>query len=397
MWKEEVCVECAGLNLNRWLEKLIRCGYVVRNVEWRDERTLRMTIGTNAAKLFALFNNSCYNKTIEMNILFQSGKTICCKGLLHRCGLVLGGIACLAMLLWSAACVRTVDIELNGDCSFTEHEVRAVLMQHGICPGTGKRGLALGQVNEILTESFESVSFATAKLEGVRLSVKVYAKAVAPVVPQERDGVYAACSGVVTGILVYSGTAVVQAGDTVEVGQLLIEGKRYAPDGSYEVVPADGKVFGTHTVEYVKSFQSVTVIPYRTGRSETVCRYEAFGTEFPKREFACAFSAYEVEQSSVWLFPNTFLPIVRKTLTVYEIAYGEVSEDFEKVGKVLTEDAEREALERAAELGEVLEKQTKIVDTAVGKDIEVRVTVRLDLTEGARSENREADQGNFRD
>ena len=73
MWKEATRVECTGLNLNKWVAKLLRCGYVIRDVEWRDECTLRMTIGVNAAKLFALFENSCYNKTIKMHILSQSG------------------------------------------------------------------------------------------------------------------------------------------------------------------------------------------------------------------------------------------------------------------------------------------------------------------------------------
>lgn len=393
MWKEETRVECVGLNINRWLAKLIRCGYVVRDVEWRDERTLRMTIGTNAAKLFALFEKSCYNKTIKMNILFQSGKTIWYKRLLHRCGLVFGGVACLAMLLWYTACVRTVSIELNGDCTFTEQEIRTVLYERGIRPGIGKRGLVLEQVNEILTASFESVSFATAKLEGVLLEVEVFAKDTTPIVPKDQDSIYAARSGIVTGILVYSGTAAVQVGDTVEAGQLLIEGKRYAPDGSYEVVPADGKVFGTHTVEYVKKFESVVVTPYRTGRQETVYRYEIFGTEFPRRELECEFLSYEIEQRVTWLFPNTFVPIRRRTLTVYEIAYEEVVEDFEKVKKVLTEEAEKEALEQAAALGEVREKQIEIIDTAIGKDIVVKVTVQLELTEELQSEVPDSGQG----
>lgn len=386
MWKEETVVECSGLNIDRWLAKLVRCGYAVRDVVWKDSHTLRMTIGTNEVKLFALFENSCYNKTIKMNILFRSGKTIWCKRLFRRCGLIFGGIACFAVLLWLTSCVRTVRIELNGDCTFTEREIRTVLYERGIRPGIAKRGFVLGQVNRILTSSFESVSFATAKLEGVLLEVEVFAKPTVPIVPEDQANLYATRSGVVTGVLVYSGTAAVQVGDTVEEGQLLIEGKRYAPDGSYEVVPADGKVFGTCTVEYVKKFESTVIEPYRTGRQATVYRYEIFGAEFPEREFACEFSAYEVEQRVTWLFPDTFLPIRRRTLTVYELAYEEIFEDFEKVGKVLTEEAEREALEQASALGEVLETRIEITDTAAGKDISVKVAVRLALTEKLRSE-----------
>ena len=78
---------------------------------------------------------------------------------------------------------------------------------------------------------------------------------------------------------------------------------------------------------------------------------------------------------------------------MYEIAYEEVVEDFEKVKKVLTEEAEKEALEQAAALGEVREKQIEIIDTAIGKDIVVKVTVQLELTEELQGEEPDSGQG----
>lgn len=391
MWKEATRVECTGLNLNKWVAKLLRCGYVIRDVEWRDECTLRMTIGVNAAKLFALFENSCYNKTIKMHILSQSGKTIWWHRLLARCGLAIGGVACLLFLFWYASGVHALSVELNGECSFTEEEIVSVLESRGIRGGMRKRGLILEEINEILTSAFDSVSFATAKLEGVLLRVEVYAKDTTPVVPQDKENIYALHSGVVTGVIVYSGTAAVKVGDTVEKGQLLIEGRLYAPDGSFVSVPADGKIYGVHTAEHVKKFDSVVVTPYRTGNIQTLYRYEAFGLSFPNRGFDCSFASYEVEEQVTYLFPNTFLPFRRRLLTLYELAYEEIEEDFEKVKKVLLEEAEREALEQYGALGEIQEKQIEVIDTVTGKDIVVRMTIRVELT--GRQEREEQSGG----
>ena len=48
--------------------------------------------------------------------------------------------------------------------------------------------------------------------------------------------------------------------------------------------------------------------------------------------------------------------------------------------KVLLEEAEREALEQYGALGEIQEKQIEVIDTVTGKDIVVRMTIRVELT-----------------
>ncbi len=372
--KEWTEARLEGLNLDRALKALWRAGIPVLRAKKTSLRVLEVKVGCNRGKLVALFDKSCYNITI----IREGGARPFFRRAAARWGLLAGTLVCLLALFLLSGRIWSVQVE--GLERVDAAAFNAALAEAGISVGAPRDFDADG-VQRTLTSAFEEISLVTLSRRGTAVRVVVAEREQQAVLRNEAGDLLAAADGVVSGVVVYSGTAAVKPGDRVEAGQVLIEGRLYRPDQSFDEVGAAGEVYGVAEVVHEEVFNGLSFQPYRTGRQVSGSYLSLFGMTFPRTPISQPeeFLFCERTVSESWLFPDLLLPVRLCRVTFHEIAYAEVCEDFEKVKKVLIEEAEARAAEEAGQRGEILNSSTDVLDTEGGKLIRVTATVRFSL------------------
>lgn len=142
----------------------------------------------------------------------------------HRVGFLLGlGISLFAVAVLSRY-VMVVDIIGNQEIS--TGEIRVALRKAGLDVGAHGKDLLLSQVSQEALSHLEGVSWMSINLYGTRAEVAVMESVQSPeIIP--RDGFYDMVStveGLITQVQVHRGEALVEVGDMVLPGEVLISG-----------------------------------------------------------------------------------------------------------------------------------------------------------------------------
>jgi similar to stage IV sporulation protein len=178
---------------------------------------------------------------VRLRIQTRFGLYFALRGLLHRAGLW-AGIACFVpLLLWFQNVIWYIDC---GSLTVGQQtRILATLRETGqIQPGRRVSEELLTAGEYALLQSGE-FSWASLNFSRGRLTVEVTAANAVPEIAAGRMlGLYARESGVVTEVLLQSGTALVAAGQEIAAGQEVIGTARSERDGTLIFEPAAGQV-----------------------------------------------------------------------------------------------------------------------------------------------------------
>ena len=281
-------------------------------------------------EIIALLDNLCYTHNIERT----KGTLNTMISVLKRAGLIVGLFCAIGAFLVYPHFV--FNVEYNGD---SDKKVQDALTSYSV-----EQGAFLWHFDEEAIEkhllSLEGISFASVEKVGTRVCVHVVHEL--PVRPSvsTMGNTIATKGGVVTRIVVYSGTAEVVVGDTVEKGQTLI-GDYYLKGEDKVPTTASGEVYVERQVVFERFFPDETFV--ETGVSTTKTVVGLFRqSKVPK-------APYQYYTTKLTTTKNDFfIPFVVYNWTFYEIkqcantlgeeemkaiAYGEIIEkyQFEKV------------------------------------------------------------------
>lgn len=146
-----------------------------------------------------------------------------------------------------------LEIDWSGNRRYTESELNHYLQTLQIEEGIPKKRISCARLEEELRESFEDITWVSVRLHGTRLFIRLRESEV-PVRQEVESGeacdLAAASDARITSVVVRSGIPLVQAGDTVEKGQLLVSGTvPITDDGGEEIssyrVRADADIYGS--------------------------------------------------------------------------------------------------------------------------------------------------------
>ena len=282
------------------------------------------------AEIIALLDNLCYTH----NIVGTKGVLNGLMTVLKRTGLVVGTFCVVGALLVYPHFVFTV--EYNGDY---DQNVQEALSHYGVEQGAFLWRFDEEQVEKHLL-SLDGISFASVEKVGTRVCVRVVHELPTYAGVGVLGNTVATKDGVVTRIIVYSGTAEVAVGDTVEKGQVLI-GDYYLKGEDKLPTEARGEVYVERQFvaerffpdeTYVHTGQSTqrTVIGLFRKSKEPESPYEHYTSKLKvsENDFLIPFTVYN------W----TFFEVAKTENTLSEedmkaVAYGEIIDkyQFEKV------------------------------------------------------------------
>lgn len=160
----------------------------------------------------------------------------------RRYALLVGMFLCFGAVFFSSFFVW--QIEVTGNSTVSKGEIIGALKELGVDIGTCTLKINNRQIQNNILLMIPELSWITVNTEGSRAHVIVREKIEKPEIIDvtEPTSVYAEKSGIITKMTVLRGTPVVNVGDTVMGGELLVEGKMHILSGETDFVRADAEI-----------------------------------------------------------------------------------------------------------------------------------------------------------
>ena len=165
----------------------------------------------------------------------------------------------LAVAFWIVSALFVWDIELEGNYRITEDVFQTFLQEQRVEIGMYKERLDIESLEKEIRRQFPQITWASAKLSGTKLIISVKEND-APILKEEVQGsegrdLISEYDGTVVSVIVRSGVPMVKAGDVVEKGTVLVDGKVpvYNDDTTireYLPVDADADIILEHTTNF---------------------------------------------------------------------------------------------------------------------------------------------------
>lgn len=288
------------------------------------------------------------------------------------------------------------NISFSGNLLFTDDMLTGQLREIGVCYGMPKRGVDCDRIEEELRSRCSRIVWVSAHVSGTRLQIRIRENETADGIPLREESprnLVAETAGTVVSILVRAGKAVVQPGDEVEKGQILVEGMLPVTNDSGEVertlfVRADADIRLRTTKiyrEWVPHFQ--TVRSY-TGKKQRGFRLRAGAVDILAMPPLAGKRNWDLTGVSrqIVLFGDFFLPVWTEAITARE--YEKVERKRTKTElNDLTKAVHERKLQKLTEKGvQIIENDVKILDNSNGWIICGSMTVEEEAGTGQKLE-----------
>ena len=151
----------------------------------------------------------------------------------------------LSLFIWN--------IHFEGNVTQKNAELLSCLENHGIYHGIPKKAVVCEEIEQKLRSSYPNILWVSAEIRGTRIIIQIKENTDQDIISRivsnnkQPTSMAADCSGKIESMVVRKGTPVVRAGDTVEEGEILVEGYYAVKNDAgevvrYETVPADADI-----------------------------------------------------------------------------------------------------------------------------------------------------------
>ncbi len=242
------------------------------------------------------------------------------------------------------------NIEINGNEKIAKEEIIELVSEYGIKKGILKNKIDTNQISNSIRLERDDISWIGITLKGTNAIISIKESIETPEVIDKNEicNIVAKQDAKVSKIVVHNGTARVEVGDEVEMGDLLVEGVMEGVHLGNRNVHADANVTGVIYLEKEKKEEFMQTKKVETGNMEIkreIC-INNFRINLNKK--LSNFENYDTIYSShrIKLFSNFYLPIEIKK-TEYKEIKSELVEYTEnelkdKIEKELEEELENE-------------------------------------------------------
>ena len=225
----QVRLEAAGPFPERFLNICAANGVSFWGLEWLDEHTLRLTVTRRDSRRAMELGERAL---CSVEVYGRKGLPYFLGRFQRRYALLVGMACSLAAVCLCSQFVLVIDV--TGNERVTDEQVRTVLRANGFGVGTYGPSVNAQELSHGVLEDLEDLAFFTVNLYGIRAEVVVRERVEAPEVVDETvvADVVADQGGIITQVLDFAGTPLVEKGDTVAPGDLLLSGTVEYPSGT---------------------------------------------------------------------------------------------------------------------------------------------------------------------
>ncbi|MDO4261600.1 MAG: sporulation protein YqfD [Eubacteriales bacterium] len=335
--KGYVVIRLSGYSPERFFNlcsrhRIVLWGLVNRGTEYE----MCMSIGS-----FKKLRPLLHKTRTKAVILERHGLPFILRRYRRRKLFAVGAVCSMALLYVLSLFIWNIHVE--GNLSLSDQVILEYLESEQVVHGMGKWQVHGEDIEAKLREHFPEITWTSAEVRGTRLIIHVKENEDASFGEAEETGaadLLAAADGLVSSIIVRSGTPAVSEGDEVKEGDVLVSSRVEVTDDAGEPVSvyyvhADADVLIRRTERYAQSFSMEYEKKTYTGRSRT-----AFYVMLGSRRFAFSlpgetFGTCDLLTSELplRLTENFYLPAAVGKNTVRE---------YEMIPAVYTEEEARE-------------------------------------------------------
>lgn len=298
-------------------------------LEWIDETEFRFTVPLRA---YPLLERLARKTMCELRSPRRAGLPALALNLSRRRTFVAGLVLCLISLCLLSRVVLTVEVEGN------ETVPTAVILQElsrlGLRPGAFGPALEEREIANAALIELDGLAFLSVNLYGSRAQVQVKEAEQPPERPDNTipADLVSVAGGIVTQVTATAGQPLVQEGDTVLPGDVLVTGFMDLPEIGYSetdagtyVVRASGQVWARTWRTLKASIPLTARVKDYTGRSRSLYSLDFFGRRVNfYQNSGISYARYDkiVETKTLTLPGGAALPVslTRETAREYEPA-----------------------------------------------------------------------------
>ena len=283
-----VTVEIKGRTCVKFLNICTHRGVRLRETRRIDDETLRVDIPARDYKRHG--RQIARKADCRIHLVRRYGIGLGIHKYRRRRALLIGFPLCIALIVYFSSVVWQINI--TGGEALDRALTQSILMEAGVHPGSFFWGLDTKQLSRNLLEAQEDrLAWVGIERVGTTLNVELATGSFyqGQTIPQEVPcNIVAAKAGVISKIVPSSGTAMVQKGDIVEAGQLLVSGIVNVNDDYVTTAPelqvhAEAQIQAIVTYSVSVPITDTRVRVVQTGREQTsyVLYLPGFSVKWP--------------------------------------------------------------------------------------------------------------------
>ena len=324
--RRDIYLRLRGAMLERLIDRALDSGAAISSMRRADTHTLIVLCDIKSADIIS---DLCRKYKIDIKTLHTRGLYAVLRHIKARWTLFPALAAALIAMLCFFSRIWMIDITFTGinAAGGNALELYAMLVDAGVRPGISAADINTDAIEKHLVAETGNYSFIGIRRQGIRLLVEASPELPSPElydIAGARDLV-AARDGVIDRIEVFSGTACVNAGDTVRRGQILILGEEQKSTEEATAVSALGEVYARCWYEGHASVPRNTVLHVRTGKTRIDRALRLFYRRIPLKKSE-AFASEDCEISVLPLV-GLYLPVEIETCTYHETQFRGISVD----------------------------------------------------------------------
>lgn len=250
-------------------------------VDWRDEHTIFFTVRSRGLRQVEHF---AQRVECQVTVERRGGLPDFVQKFRKRYAFLIGLSLSLCVVGVLSCFVLTV--EITGNQMVSDAVIFQQLQRFGVYPGAYGPGLDRRQIEQEILLSLKDLAWMTINLHGTRVEVQVKEKQLAPETVDEKGffHIISETDGIITQIEPELGDALVQEGDTVAKGDILISGTVTLEPPQYSELPdryyhlhARGRVWARTWRQITAVIPSETAVKNYVGTQKTVWAINFFG------------------------------------------------------------------------------------------------------------------------
>ena len=300
-----------GLNLQRAIYDLQARGIELFDITKNAPKSLSFCIKRkDCDKVVAYLKKKCYNIKTKNNVGVSACQDFIKK---HLVALIIFAICLLTAKITGLTCQQIVVIAPES----VYDKVYSAIESAGVTKGKAKNKISLDSVENAVCVAVPEVKYAIADFYGSQLTVSIQMRTQADLIVDDtvKRDIVASQDGVIVRMLVLNGTPLVNVGDKVTKGQILIKGENIFADGTSSTATAKGEVWATVETQAEVKFCPTLVELLPTGSVIKRRRIKIWNytSDFSKQ---IDYEYFSTETNYARLYP---LGVVVEYETVYEL------------------------------------------------------------------------------
>ncbi len=320
-------VEINGLNIGRLLNNLSAKNIDVYELKKTDFNKIVLSVDSCNFKLLQTLVKC---NGLSLSVVGGRGVSYIIKNYWYRFGLLIGLILSIIGIVVATGYYWNINVVVDSGNQAICEEVVKLLEERGVSAGLKIQEIQSRSVEKYILEKIEDVAVVVVTQKGV--NVEVFVKESTKQSNLTENGIVASFSGVIEEIKLTSGNLLVNIGDAVTEGQLLISSSKVGD----VFMEAHGTIVARVQIDgdAVGSLEQISV--KRTGNFVEVVQLEALGKRFycsklKESDAELCYPNYEVEVVEVDVSENNLLPIKKIITRYYEIEEICVTIDYEQL------------------------------------------------------------------